>query len=137
MNPIKQRIVHFLTGNESSPVDIYMNFVAQAQAELVAVGIEADADAILAARRVNGSVYVVGLIGRSIVQGEDLNRYLEAYFADAGGLAQHSSKIANYLYDDIKGKSEAFMVLTTEDRRFRSFQPLKNIDEVLSSSLDS
>lgn len=49
-------------------------------------------------------------------------------YADAGGSAQHSSEIADYLYDDIKGISGAFMVLIAEDWRYRSFQPLKNID---------
>jgi hypothetical protein len=109
----------------------------EAQAEFVPMGVEANADAILIAKRVNGAIYVVGLIGKSLIQGPDLLRYMEAYFANAGGLEVHAPKIANYLYNDIKGKSEAFMVLSTGDQRFRSFRPLKNVDEVLSGAMTS
>lgn len=137
MNPIKERIVRCLTGKEDCPMEVYMEIVTQAQAEFIPMGVEADADAILIAKRAKGAIFIAGLVGKSVIHGPELQRYAEAYFADEGGLDLHSPKIADYLYNDIKGKSEAIMVLATGDRRFRSFRPLKNIDEVLAGSINS
>lgn len=111
-----------------------MEIVTQALSEFIPIGIEADADAILIARRAKGGIFLAGLVGKSVIQGPELQRYTEAYFADEGGIDLHSLRIADYLYNDIKGKSEAIMVLATGDRRFRSFRPLKNINEVLTGS---
>lgn len=136
MNPIKQRIAQFLAGEESAEKEDFLTVLAEAQ-ELVKAGMENDADAILFARRINGKVNVVGIVGKSVLQGPDLQNYLAAYFADEGGLEAHKLKVADYLYQDLKGRTEACMILGSGDRRWRSFRPLKNLDEVLAGSLDS
>lgn len=137
MNPIKQRIIDFLTGKEDTPGDVFMGMIPLVQAELGPLGVQADADAIVTARRVDGKIYVLGLVGKSLLQGADLKKFLEAYFADSSGLDNHLKKIADYLHKDLQGRSSADMVLVTENRRFRSFKPLKNVDEVIQGAMNS
>jgi hypothetical protein len=136
MNPIKERIIRCLNGQGDSPVDIFMAVSAESQNEFIPIGIKNNADALLIARRANETIYLFGLVGRSLVQGDDLHRFVEAYFADEGGLELHAPKIADYLYKDIQRTSTAVMFLASKDQRFRSFRPLKNIDEVLTGSLN-
>lgn len=136
MNPIKLRIAKFLTGEESASAEDYLAILEDAQ-ELIKAGAENDADAIIYASKSNGKINVAGIVGKSVIQGEDLMRYLSAYFADSGGLEEHKSKIAAYLHKDLQGKSNACTVLKSEDQRWKSFRPIKNIDEVMVGSMDS
>ena len=137
MNPIKQRIAQFLIGEESASAEDFLALLGETQ-ELVQAGAESDADALLYARKINNRLNVVGIVGKSLLQGPDLSRFLAAYFADSGGIDLHKVKIADYLYNDLKGRTEdACMVLKSEDRRWKAFRPLKNLDEVLAGAMDS
>ena len=83
------------------------------------------------AAKKNDLLYVVIFAGRSMLQGEELKIYLEQYFSDAISFAHHLPKIVDYLYNDLRGTNSATMVLREkENHRWRSFNPLLNIDQI-------
>ncbi|AGF80087.1 hypothetical protein UWK_03578 (plasmid) [Desulfocapsa sulfexigens DSM 10523] len=135
MNPIKKRIINFLAGEESIPLEAFQAYLDKSK-ELVSVGIENDADILLYAHKTNGKVFVVGLVGKSIINGPELNSFLELYFADSGGLASHAKGIAEYIYKDLATATEGFMVFRcAEDSRWRSFKPIKNAELIKGRTL--
>lgn len=136
MNPNKQRITNLLTGEELSTSEEFLAHTERIQ-ETAKYGIVNDADAVLHALKIDRKISVVGVVGRSILQGRELRKYLTMYFINEGGLDFHKTRIANYIYGDIIDTEEAYMVLRSEDPRWRSFSPIKNIDEVMQQALDS
>ncbi len=130
MNPIKQQITNYITGEESLSIEAALTIQDHIK-KVVAAGIENDADAMIYALRIGGKIYVVLLAGKSMLQGFDLNDYLESYFSDAIGLEHHLPRIVDYLYTDISGKTDAYMVLREPNNdRWRGFNPLLNLDEI-------
>lgn len=134
LNPIKNRIIGFLAGEKSAPVEA-LQFYFEKAMELISIGIENDADVLLYAHKANREIFVVGLVGKSIIQGRDLNAYLELYFADSEGLASHVKGITDYIYEDLSTASEGVMVLRAEDRGWRSFKPIKNVDDIKGKTI--
>ena len=134
MNPIKQQIQKYLTGEESLSVDAIL-VVQEHLKKVVEAGIESDADAMIYALKIGGKVYVVLLAGKSMLQAEEMQAYFEAYFSDAKGFEKHLPKIADYLYTDLSGETDAYMVLREPNRdHWRGFRPLLNIDEIYAKA---
>jgi len=133
MNKIKERIKDFLLGDKSiSHIETLMSLPK----EFIPIGIDNDADAVLIGGRIDKMVYVVGLVGRSIIQGEELRAYIEAYVKEDGGLESHVEQMTEYFYDGFKKSDTLNLILTTEgDVKWKSFNPLKNIDEVMTTSI--
>ncbi|MCD6526397.1 MAG: hypothetical protein J7K75_05365 [Desulfuromonas sp.] len=133
MNKIKQRLKDFLSGELVLDMDENTAILGQFQG-IVDAGIEADADAMIVARRIGKRVVAVGVVGKSLLQGAALTAYLEKYLADADGLDRHITGMVDYLYKDLVVSKAANLMLRSGDLRWRSFVPVKNIDEVLSAA---
>ena len=134
MNKIKQRIHDCLVGDEELPLSLFLQMQNDSQ-RIIVIGQEQDADAVLYAAKFDGLVYVVLFVGRSMLQGHEMRAYFEQYFSNAKGVDFHLPKIIDYLYDDISGGNEATMILREEhNHRWRSFNPLLNIDQIYAAS---
>ena len=129
MNPVKKRIIRFLKGEESFPMEA-IEFYTGKTKELVALGVQGDADILLYAHKIKNKIYVAGMIGNSLVYGEDLSTYLKSYFLNSGGFDDHDKKIANYFYQDLNIGLDSCMMLRDEFEGWRSFNPLKTIEEM-------
>ena len=129
MNRIKKQIIEFIKGTA---------FVEDLQAtppflssEFLQLGEMKDADAILIGGKEEGKYFVIGLIGKSVLQGSELSSYLISYFKTDGGLEAHSMKIANHFYDGFQKAENPVLVLRCEDdERWRAFKPLKRVEEL-------
>ncbi len=135
MNPIKKRIADFLEGKESCTMEEFAFFYNNAK-NFIEAGIESDADALICAHRENKKIFLVGVVGKSFIQGDILKDYLESYFADAKGLKAHLSKITQYIYEDTQGGKDGCMILHDSNTNWRSFLPLKTIDDFLPKNYE-
>jgi hypothetical protein len=130
MNPIKKRIANFLKGDESCSIE-QVDFLIKKSKEIINIGIENDADALIYTYKENKKIFVVGVVGRSFIHGTRLHEYLDSYFADSKGLKAHLQKIVQYIYEDTTIKNNSFVILREPNSNWRSFRPIKTIDDFL------
>lgn len=134
MNKIKRQIQAYLLGEEALTLEATMTMNDHIQ-KVIEVGVANDADAMVYALRIGNKIYVCCLAGKSLLQGNELKQYLDRYFADAKGADHHIPKITDYLYNDISGQTDAFMMLRSENQRWRGFNPVRNIDEIYAETI--
>jgi hypothetical protein len=132
MNKIKARFQNTLMGEVTLEMEAFLALQSEL-AEIIATGAENDADAILVGFKANGLASIVGVVGKSLIQGHGLKTYLDAYFEDAGGLSAHLEGLSEYFYDGLTNgtTNRVIQVLRSDDPKWRAFNPLKDMDEVI------
>ena len=133
MNPIKKRIMGFLEGKEQAEPEIFAKATADVP-EMAELGRQAGADAIVYARKSKRSMVVLCIVGRSVLQGPQLVKYLEAYFSDGGGMKAHRERLATEIYEALRTQSDAAVILAAGDTKWMSFSPIKSVDEIYAAA---
>ena len=134
---IKEKILLSLTGQgELIPTNEFLQ--AAEKFQLLDKGIESDADAVLLAVRSKDSknYYVMGQVGSSLIQGEDMDRFLQSYWVGDNALChkEEINDIADGLVEDLQKNGYAGMLLKSSlCESFRSFRkPIKSMAEIIS-----
>jgi hypothetical protein len=129
MNPIKARLERFLEGGETAAMFVAERFLPILP-EIVEMGRQNNGDAIVYGMKSKKDLLVVAVVGKSVLQGEEMSKYLEVYFGDAGGMKIHKVRLRDELYEGLRAQPKAMVFLKSDDNKWRSFMPMKSVDEV-------
>lgn len=113
--------------------DELISFVERSS-ELCQMGIELDADSVCLICRNGEKVNVFLQVGRSLLVGEEIERWILEYHNFNRAAARHcKEKIALFAVEDLPGNDECIMpFVNSKNKAWRAFRdtPLKTIDEV-------